>query len=332
MKGKESSPKRAIATHLDTLGAMVKELKSNGRLAIVPVGHWSSRFAEGARVTIFCDDTIHRGTILPLFASGHTFNEKIDTQPVSWEQLEVRVDEVVNDLPALEKLGVRVGDFIAIDSQPEVLENGYINARHLDDKAGVATVLAMAKKVKESEVELPVDCQLLFTISEETGSGASAVLSDDIAEMITVDNGTQAPGQNSSEFGVTVAMADSTGPFDYHLTHFLLKLCLENQIPYQRDIFKFYRCDSASAVEAGHDTRTALVTFGLDSSHGYERTHIDSLLSIGKLLGIYLQSERPLFRAESKNLRKDLGGFPKTKTVTIPQMDEPQTTKRLMQF
>ncbi|MFZ1745479.1 MAG: hypothetical protein WAU17_06140, partial [Nitrospirales bacterium] len=53
MAGKVSTPDRAIVAHLDTLGALVKWLKNNGRLAIVPIGTWSSRFAEGARVTVF---------------------------------------------------------------------------------------------------------------------------------------------------------------------------------------------------------------------------------------------------------------------------------------
>lgn len=321
LAGKQRSPDRAIVTHLDTLGAMVKEKKENGRLAIVPVGHWSSRFAEGARVRIFTDSTVYRGTILPLMASGHTFNEMIDKQPVSWEQVEVRIDEAIESKEGLNEIGVEIGDFIAIDTNPEILANGYINSRHLDNKAGVALVMATVEAIVKDRVQLPVDCHILFTISEETGSGASAVLHGDVAEMVTIDNGTQAQGQNSSEFGATIAMADSTGPFDYHLTHFLIDLCKENNISYQRDIFKYYRCDSASAVEAGNDTRTALVAFGLDSSHGYERTNIDSLMSVSRLLSIYMQKERPLFHAESQQLRDSLKSFPKTKTVKLPQIE-----------
>ncbi len=259
---------------------MVKGLKNNGRLQVVPVGHWSSRFAEGARVSLYTDKTIHRGTILPLKASGHTFNEEIDTQPVSWDNLELRVDEDLHSQKDLEDLGIAVGDFIGIDSRPEILQNGFINARHLDDKAGVAALLTAAKFIVDNEIQLPVECHLLFTISEEVGSGASAVLHGDVAEMVSIDNGTVAPGQNSAEHGATITMADSTGPFDYHLTHHLLNLCQNNSISYQRDIFKYYRCDGASALEAGNDIRSALIAFGVDASHGYERTHMDALVSV----------------------------------------------------
>ena len=314
MEGQVRTPDRSIVAHLDTLGALVKWLKSNGRLEIVPIGSWSSRFAEGCRVTLFTDTNMYRGTILPLKASGHTYGDEIDTQPVSWKNLEVRLDEAVSDNKEfieplskehdLKSLGINIGDFIAIDPSTEITPNGFINSRHLDDKAGVATILAAAKSIIDAGAVLPVDCHILFTISEEVGSGASAVLHGDVAEMVTIDNGTPAPFQASSEFGVTIAMADSAGPFDYHLVRRLIALCTDHDIPFQRDIFCDYRSDSASAVEAGNDIRTALVTFGVDSSHGYERTHLSSLESIAKLLAVYMQNE-PVFWRDRDTLGSD---------------------------
>lgn len=304
IQGRIRTPGRAIIAHLDTLGAMVKWLKSNGRLALVPIGTWSSRFAEGARVTIFTDGGLYRGTILPLKASGHTYGDEINAQPVNWDHLEVRIDEAAPDdkgfFRALEtqqelvNLGINIGDFVAIDPNPEFIHNGFINSRYLDDKAGVAAILASAKSIVDEQVTLPVDCHLLFTISEEVGSGASAVLHGDVSEMVSIDNGTPAPFQASSEFGVTFAMADSSGPFDYHLIRHLIGLCVMHDIPFQRDIFCDYRSDSASAIDAGNDIRTALVAFGVDASHGYERTHLHSIESIARLLSLHMQSN-PVF-------------------------------------
>ncbi|TVQ80744.1 MAG: osmoprotectant NAGGN system M42 family peptidase [Bradymonadales bacterium] len=306
--GKQTSPDRAIVAHLDTLGAMVRSLKENGRMSIAPIGHWSARFAEGAKATIFKDGNENsRGTILPLKASGHVFNEEIDTQPVGWDHIELRPDQEASSREDLERLGYHIGDFVAIDPDSEFNPNGYINSRHLDNKAGVALLLAAAKSIIESKIELPVDCHLLFTISEEVGSGASAVLHQDVAEMVSIDNSTPAPGQNSIEEGVTIAMMDSTGPFDYHLTHKLIKICEANEIPHARDVFRYYRCDAASAVEAGNDLRTALVCFGCDASHGYERTHIKSLSALAQLLALYMQSQ-PTFQRDRDPLAP-LPGF-----------------------
>jgi peptidase M42 family hydrolase len=323
LSGRAYSPDRAIVTHLDTLGAMVKRIKPNGRLEVVPVGTWSARFAEGARISVYTDKTVYRGTVLPLMASGHTFNDAIDHQPSTWENLEVRVDELIENADDAQKRGINVGDYVGVDARPEILQNGFINARHLDDKAGVATLLTAAKYVVENKIDLPVDCHLIFTISEEVGSGASAILHGDVAEMVSVDNGTVAPGQNSSEHGVTVAIADSSGPFDYHLTHHLLNLCRKYELPHQRDVFRYYRCDSASALEAGNDIRTALVTFGVDASHGYERTHLGALENIGKLLVGYVQNH--LIYRQQKEALGSLSSFPKTRKTDVPLMQVDQT-------
>jgi peptidase M42 family hydrolase len=308
LNGKLKSPDRAIVVHLDTIGCMVKQLKKNGRLGVVPIGHWSSRFAEGARVTVFSDNCRTKGTILPLKSSGHTFDEEVNDQPVGWEHVEVRLDLSYKEDSDLLRKGIYVGDFVAVDPRSEFTDNGYIVSRHLDDKAGVAALLAAAKAILDAGAELPVDCHLLFTITEEIGSGASAVLHQDVAEMLTVDNATPAEGQNSKEHGVTIAMMDSSGPFDYHLTHKLIELCHTHKIPHQRDVFLYYRCDSAAAIEAGNDIRTALLSFGVDSSHGYERTHIDALLSVSKLLTLYMQSNPTVMRDQDE--LSGLDGFP----------------------
>ncbi|MGR9116660.1 MAG: osmoprotectant NAGGN system M42 family peptidase [Gammaproteobacteria bacterium] len=309
LKGQMHSPNRAIVAHLDTLGAMVKNLKPNGRLEIVSVGTWPARSAEGARVTLYADrDVKYRGTILPIKASGHVFGREVDTQEASWKNLELRLDEPVNDKNDLEQLGINPGDMLAIDPQPEFLENGFWVSRFLDDKAGVAAVLTAAKAIRAAQQPLPMDCHLLFTLSEETGAGASHILHGDVAELLAVDNGTIAPGQNTSEYGVTIAMQDSSGPFDWFLTRRLISLCQSYGVEHKRDVFRYYRSDSAAAEEAGNDIRTGLICFALDASHGYERTHEQSVTAVAQLLSLYMQSG-PLFERDEHALGP-LNDFP----------------------
>lgn len=314
--GCEHHLERAMVSHLDTLGAMIRQLKPNGRLTIAPIGTWSARWAEGARVTIFTDLGHRRGTILPLKASGHAYNDEIDTQPVGWDHIEVRVDELARSSEELFRDGFRVGDFVAIDPQPEILDNGYVVSRHLDDKAGVACMLAAAKHVVESGKKPEITCHLIFTISEEVGTGACGVITKNVAEMVSVDNSVHAPDQNSSEHGVTVAMMDSSGPFDYHLTRHLLALARDARLLHTRDVYRYYRSDAASAVEGDNDIRTALVCFGLDASHGYERTHVASLVNLTQLLTLYIQSAPSIPRDEK--VLGGLEGFPEQHSAAPP--------------
>jgi peptidase M42 family hydrolase len=308
LKGNRESCDRAILVHLDTLGAMACKLKPNGRLSIAPVGNWSSRFAEGGRVTVYRDQGPIRGTVLPMQSSGHAFGDGVNSQETGWDHVEVRVDEKASDAQALQTAGFQVGDFVAFDTLAELSGNGFINARHLDDKAGVAALLTAAKGIVSVGVDLPVDCHLIFTISEEVGSGASSAVYGDVAEMVVVDIAPVAPDQNATEFGVTIGLMDQTGPYDYHLSRKLIKICTDHDIPMEPDVFKFYRSDSASAIEAGNDARTALVCLGVDASHGHERTHIDSLNAVAELITLYVQSD-PTFSRDKDDL-SSLNGFP----------------------
>lgn len=299
LNGQQNAPDRAIVTHLDTIGAMVREIKSTGRLAITPIGHWSSRFAEGGRVTVFTDAGQVRGSVLPILAAGHVHNEAVDTQPVTWDQVEVRVDEDINSIEQTCAAGINVGDIIAFDPNPEFLDNGFIVSRHLDNKAGTASLLAALKAMKNYKLPLTLDCHAIFTLSEEVGSGVGHVLDRDVTEFVGIDVGPVAEGQNANTSGVTIAMKDSSGPFDYHLTRHLIKLAQHWNISHSRDVFRFYYSDAVSAVQAGHDIRHALVTFGTDASHGYERTHISALTSVAELLVRYMQSD-PAIKSDAK--------------------------------
>jgi peptidase M42 family hydrolase len=321
LPGKSETTDRAIVVHADTIGCMVRALKDNGRLELIPVGTFSARFATGARVRIFSDDPDEfiTGTVMPLKASGHAFGDEIDTQRTEWEDVEVRIDRKVSTRADLERLGLNVGDFVALITAPELTADGFIVSRHLDGKAGVAVALALARAVCSQHIELPHRTTIMVTITEEVGHGASHGLPPDVAELISVDNAVCAPGQHSIEDGVTIPMADMHGPFDYHLTRKLCRIARERDIPHARDVFRYYRSDAAAAIEAGAETRAALVGFGLDGSHGWERTHIESLEAVYNLLCAWLQT--PLTFAK-------WDAHPTGKLKDFPSSNQPAPTEQ----
>ncbi len=204
-------PKRALAAHLDTLGAMVTQLKPNGRLALRNTGTWAARFAEGARVTVYGDNHQYRGTILPLKASGHRFNTEVDTQVADWDNLEIRLDAPCYSVEDLQSHGLNVGDMVAVDAQPEFIDNGFIVSRHLDDKAGCAVMLAALKSLVDDGVLPAVSCQLMFTISEEVGIGGTHGFGEQVQELLAIDNSVSAPDQTTRDDALTLAFRDRTG-------------------------------------------------------------------------------------------------------------------------
>ncbi len=322
LHGARRAPDRAIVVHADTIGCMVTRLKDNGRLEVTQLGTHSARFAEGAHVTIFTDSygEFYTGTVLPLKSSGHNYGDEVDTQGVGWPIVEVRVDEPVENADDLRALGLSVGDFVALDANPTLTPRGYLKSRHLDDKAGIAAALGAFKAVLDAGIVPLIGAHLLVTIAEEVGHGATHGLDTDVAEMVAIDNAVVAPLQQSREDCANIAMLDSTGPYDYHLSRKLIALCEQHEVPYRRDTFRHYRSDAASAVEAGLEMRTALVGFGVDSSHGHERTHLDGIRAVAELMALYLQTDLT-FPEWDRDERGALVDFPSRSVQPAPLED-----------
>lgn len=281
----EGDPKRAIAAHMDTLGAMVQYILPSGRLELTPLGSWSARFAEGARATIWCDNGERiRGTVLHKYASGHAWSEAVDTQPVNWEQVEFRPDIVTHSAEDSRGAGISPGQIVALDVDPEFTETGFLVSRYLDNKVAIACALECLSLLHENGLAPIVPFCFAFTNAEEVGHGAGTSLSRSVDDLISVDIAPVAANQHSSEFHATLGYKDAAGPHSQSLLAELETLAQIHEVPYVRDVFRHYHSDGSSVKNAGYDTRTALLGFGTDSTHGYERTHMTSVMAVTRLM------------------------------------------------
>jgi len=310
---------RAICNHVDSIGAMVRFVKPDGRLLVAPIGYWSSRFAEGARVSLFTVENVYRGTLLPMANWGVSRDHGVDQVPIDWDHIELRLDEPVFSAKDVGDLGVEVGDFVALDSRPEVFENGYIVGRNLDNKAGAAAVLEAIQHVVTEGLDRPRDVYLLFTVTETIGAGSGSAILPDISELVTVDFASIPPEEKSPFKRVTIATGDAAGPYDYHLTAHLGRLAESARIPFQRKVLEASHNDAASALAAGHDVRTAVITYAGDASHSVERTHVESLANVARLLVEYVTSPPAFKRDPSLTTVAD---FPQQ--IDVDKIPEPQ--------
>ncbi len=71
----------------------------------------------------------------------------------------------------------------------------------------------------------------------------------------------------------------------------LVALAKENNIPYKLDICPYYGSDASAAMRAGADVKHALLGAGIESSHSYERTHMDSVQATESMVDAYLKSK-----------------------------------------
>lgn len=290
LKGKDSQNARTFTAHVDTLGAMVKAIKSNGALSIVPIGGFMMNTLEGENCTVeTMDENSFSGTVQTIKPSVHISGDDARELKRSPENMELILDEKVFTKEDTEALGINVGDFVCIDTRTIFTEKGFIKSRYLDDKASVAILLYVMECITKNSIELAYDTYFYISNYEEVGHGARASLPQNTKEFIAVDMGAPGVGQNSSEYSICICAKDSSGPYDYDLRKKLIDTCKRHNIDYIIDIYPHYGSDASAALSAGHDIRTGLIGPGVFASHGYERTHLDSVLATIDLIINYCQ-------------------------------------------
>jgi putative aminopeptidase FrvX len=290
LPGKDTANHRTLAAHVDTLGAMVKEIKPSGRLKLTRIGGYSMQTIEGEYVQVHTHDgKVITGTVLVTKASTHVHGQDHYKQERDETSMEVRLDERVHTKADVEALGIQVGDFVSLDARTTQTPSGFIKSRHLDDKACAAVLLGLAKAVQEQRIELAATTHLFISNYEEVGHGASGVFPPETAEVIALDMAAVGEGQTSDEYSVTICVKDSSGPYDYELSRRLQYLASDQGIPNRIDIYPYYGSDASAALRAGGQFKAALVGPGIDASHSYERCHINSLEHTAWLMLEYLK-------------------------------------------
>jgi putative aminopeptidase FrvX len=286
--GEKSDAPRALTAHTDTLGAMVKEIKSNGRLRMTRLGGfgWSTVEGEGCTVHAQNGDQI-RGSILLEKASGHVHGSAFSETKRDDEHMEIRLDARTASPEETRALGIEVGDFVVFDPRVEVT-NGFVRSRHLDDKACVANLATAIKALADAGLKPRQTTTFHISNYEEVGHGAAAGFPADLTELVSVDMAAVGEGQTSSEFHATLCVKDSGGPYHHGLSNKLRKLADDHEIPYKVDIYPYYGSDGEAYWRAGGDVAVTLIGPGVDASHNYERTHTEALEATTNWVVAYL--------------------------------------------
>ncbi|HEX9118182.1 MAG TPA: M42 family metallopeptidase [Anaerolineae bacterium] len=292
LAGRSDHQPRAVTAHVDTLGAIVKEIKSNGRLVFDRIGGYPFHTVNGEYCLIrTATDRVYTGTALLVKSAVHVYREPVAKKEWKAEEMEIRLDAATAGADETRALGIQVGDMIAWDPRVRVTEAGYIKSRHLDDKAGVAVMLGALQALLDSRAVPTQSVTFHFSNYEEVGHGAASGIPDDVSELISIDMGALGHGQSGDEHGVSICAKDSGGPYDLGLRRRLVALAEAHGLPYHVDIYPFYGSDAEATLRAGGDHRIGLFGPGVDASHAFERTHKEALAASARLLLAYLLSD-----------------------------------------
>lgn len=275
-----------LAAHLDTLGAMVRSIKDNGRLRPTTVGGHCWDTADGENCQIFTrEGKVYTGVVLNNEPSRHVADEPLEKIE---KNMEILLDENVEKKEDTLALGIAPGDFISMDPRTVITKSGYIKSRFLDDKLSSAILIALARYVHENHVNLNYHLTLMFTVYEEVGHGGCHI-PPDTKEMISVDMGCVGADLGCKETMVSICAKDSGGPYDYDVTSRLIALAKSHNLDYAVDVYPHYGSDVEAALKSGYDIRHGLVGPGVYASHTYERSHIRGVKNTLELLAAYIQ-------------------------------------------
>ncbi len=282
------NPELVISGHIDTLGAMVKEIKSDGTLAISKIGGLELTSFEGEYVTIrnFRGET-YRGTFLLNNPASHV-NKEINATKRDLTNMSIRLDELVKNEADVKKLGINAGDFIFYDTRFEHTKSGFVKSRFLDDKACAAVMIELIKELSSNGFKKKVG--FYFSNYEEVGHGACVGIPDSAVELLVLDMAVIGEGCSGKEDAVSICVKDSSGPYDFTVTEKLRKLAIDNKINFVTDIYPYYGSDGSAALAAGYDVRVGLIGPGVSASHGVERTHDKALEETYKLTKLYIEN------------------------------------------
>ena len=222
--GKDKKNAVMLEAHIDTLGAMVAEIKSNGRLRVTPVGGMNANNAEAenCRIHTRFGEKVYEGTLQLANASIHV-NGDYQRSERTFDSVEVLLDEKVSSREDVKALGIENGSFVCMDPRTRITESGYIKSRFLDDKLSTAILLGFAKYVKDEDLKLSRKVYQHITVFEEVGHGACASAPEDVEELLSVDMGCVGEGLECTDRQVSICVKDGHGPYHYDVVKGLIQ-------------------------------------------------------------------------------------------------------------
>ena len=286
--GKNADDGLLLEAHADTLGAMVCQIKGDGRLKMTSLGGMNPNNAETENVRVYTrSGKVIEGTCQLSNASVHV-NGDYSSAKRDWNSVEIVLDEDVNSAKDARELGIEVGDIVCFDPRTRRTASGYLKSRFLDDKLSVGILLGFARYIADNQITLKRRTYIHVTVYEEVGHGGCASVPADVTEAISVDMGCVGAGLQCTEKQVSICAKDSGGPYSYEVVGKLIDAAKKMGADYAVDVYPFYGSDVEATLRSGHDIRHGLIGAGVYASHGYERSHIEGVLSSLKVLCGYL--------------------------------------------
>lgn len=163
-----SRKKVMVSAHMDEVGFMINEIKSNGLLGFDTVGGINESVMAGRKVKVLTDSGILSGVIASKAIHHKDKKEREKAAKIEKLYIDIGLDDAEKA-----REHVSVGDFAVFDSEFYTFGEGLVKAKALDDRMGCAAMIETMRALKDSPIDCDLDVFFCFTVREEIGlSGA----------------------------------------------------------------------------------------------------------------------------------------------------------------
>ncbi len=274
-----------VEAHIDEVGFIVTHIFDSGFLKVAAVGGNDGRILPATPITV------HGKSDIPaVFVSTPPHLSKGDEEAKN-------ADEILLDTGTFEavKETVSVGDYATYRKTLTPLSGTRVSAKSLDDRAGVACLIELAKRLRDKP--LSVNVVLCLTEQEELGTrGAkTASFAIDCDEAISIDvtfgNSPDIPATKCGRLGKG-GMIGLSPILNRKISDKLISLAKEKGIPYQLEVMGGASSTDADVISISKGgVPTGLISIPLRNMHTPAET-VDTLDidSIVDLLEAYILS------------------------------------------
>lgn len=284
-RGSAQAPRKVLlAAHMDEIGFIVNFVEDSGYLRVAPVGGIDYTAAVGSLV-IF-----ENGTHGVLVCEADRKSEEAPKADKCY------VDIGAKNRREAEKR-IRVGDCCALAPSLARLANGRVCGRPLDDRAGCAVMIEIARQLKAPRD----DIYYVFSVQEEVGCRGARPAAFGIAPDLSLifdvtatgDSVGAAPMAVKLGEGVAVKIKDRSVICDAATVEALLAAAKENKIAAQCEILAFGGTDASAVQMTGLGCKTGALSIPSRYIHtGVEMIDMADLKAAVELAVCYLGGER----------------------------------------
>ena len=280
----EGEAKIMLEAHLDEVGMIVTEVFEDGFLTVTNVGSIDTRFLPSMPVKVYGKEVVNG-----VFTSVPPHIKTGDSTP---DFDLCQIDTGRKDIKDI----VSPGDFVLFDSTPEELLNGRITAKALDNRVGMAAVIAAGEKI--AELNLPFKVILMFPSGEELGLRGARVGAFNVnaEKCISVDvsfgDCPDVPPSKTAKLG-SGAMIGVSPILSRNIYKKLEAISKEKEIPYTLEVMGGSTSTDADVITLTKSgIPTGLVSIPLRSMHTpCEVVDLTDVEAVSNLLTEFVKEE-----------------------------------------